>query len=297
MATLWRTASSNRRPIAATASSRHFLLLLLLLLATSLTSSSPPLGESCLSALGSNTASRQFVDFGQPNVYCLSGPLRPNALYELKVSCGEPASFALRLEACSGACGGSRGSLSAPPGARGHPTAAVGAGAGTGGSPSRPPLPLWEMEKLKFSTDGAGRVSAVVGDGEGLLLLPEGGPAAVDPEALTLVVAARPRGAAFSQQQQKQPAASGSAAPPPPPLRDGTWYDLRLDEVHGGILPGQARPLLYLVPLAVLLAGLAAWWVLYSPLSPLRQQLEGGGEKRSGEGAAGAAGETGRKRM
>ena len=101
---------------------------------------------------------------------------------------------------------------------------------------------LREAERGEFATDAEGRVVVVAGV------------ASAPVERVLLRVEASPRG----PQRPDAPAAGG------------VWLDARLDALHFGFLPGRARALAVLVPLALLCATCAAHGLLHSPYSPLR---------------------------
>ncbi len=182
-----------------------------------------------------------FARFGEPLHLCLAGPLRAASRYEVKLSFREPdARLRVRLVAAAHAPGGA---ARAPPGAHG-----VGKGGddGNGGGEELAGEAVDDAEKIEFATDPEGRVIVVAAAA--------GAAGAAPIERVLLRVEATPRG----PHRPDVPAASG------------VWLDARLDELHFGFLPGRARALALVVPLALLCAACAAHGLLHSPYSPLR---------------------------
>lgn len=104
---------------------------------------------------------------------------------------------------------------------------------------------LLDTEKLVFATDEQGRV------------LHPALSAATPAERVWLRVAASPLGVSHLGQ------------------RAGTQYNLALDPVYLGVIPGTARPIIGAAVLTVVVLIATAWWLARSPSSPIRAAAKG----------------------
>ena len=108
-----------------------------------------------------------------------------------------------------------------------------------------------DMEKLIFETDNNNNILVpyhLKNQSTGYLTLPN--------HQVKLRIYIRPRGYMIESERQK---------------RQGTWYNLRFDPYYYNIIPSHSKPLLYLVPLTILITLIIVHWLMYSSSSPFYQ--------------------------